>query len=377
MDAARVARALARRVRRRVVPLPRLDRYVPRPLVTLPEHRVERAAVPAVDVHNHLGRWLTKDGAWMAPDVHRLLDDLDACAIETVVNLDGRWGGELEANLERYDRAHPGRFATFCHVDWDELVRPGADERLARSLTESVERGARGLKVWKDLGFTVRDGSGRRVLPDDERLDLLWHTAGELRVPVLMHLADPLAFFLPVDRHNERLEELHRNPGSSRAALGPAGRERLLEALEAVVSRHPGTQVVGAHVASLTEDLARVSDLLARHPNLVVDVAARLGDLGRQPRATRALVDAHPEQVLLGTDVFPFRPEEVRLYLRFLETEDENFPYSTAEVPPSGRWRVSGIGLEGPALERVLAGNARRVLAGQPAGRAADGTTDR
>ncbi|HMM93438.1 amidohydrolase family protein [Phycicoccus sp.] len=368
MDARRAGRALRNRARRFAHPAPRLDRFAPRSLLTLPEHHVPAAAVPAVDVHNHLGRWLTRDGSWMAPDVGRLLADLDACNIATVVNLDGRWSAELEANLDRYDRAHPERFATFCHVDWELLRRPDADERLAASLRASVDAGARGLKVWKDLGLDVTDAGGRRVLPDDPRLDGLWETAGELGVPVLIHVADPLAFFLPMDRHNERLEELRRFPGSSRAALGPEGRARLLESLETVVGRHPRTQWVAAHAAGCTEDLAWVSGLLAAHPNLVVDVAARVGELGRQPRATRRLVTDHPDQVLFGTDVFPFRAEEVRIYFRLAETEDEYFPYSTGEVPHAGRWTISGLGLEPELLEKLYAGNARRVLSGQPAG---------
>ncbi|QIM23116.1 amidohydrolase family protein [Phycicoccus sp. HDW14] len=363
-----MARAVRNRARRARHPLPRLDRFAPRSLLSLPEHHVPAAAVPAVDVHNHLGRWLTRDGGWMAPDVGALVADLDACNIATVVNLDGRWGAELEANLERYDRVHPDRFATFCHVDWELLRHRDADERLARSLRESVAAGARGLKVWKDLGLQVTDATGHRVLPDDPRLDPLWAAAGELGVPVLVHVADPLAFFLPMDRHNERLEELRRHPGSSWAALGPSWRERLLDSLEAVVERHGGTQWVAAHVAACTEDLGRVSEMLGRHPNLVVDIAARVAELGRQPRAAARLVAQHPDQVLFGTDVFPFRREEVEIYFRLAETDDEYFPYSAGEVPHAGRWQISGLDLEPDLLTRFYSANARRVLSGQPAG---------
>ncbi len=329
--------------------------------------------MPAIDIHNHLGRWLTDGQRWVAPDVGALIADLDRCNVAATVNLDGRWGAELEANLGRYDRAHPDRFFTFCHVDWELLRRPEGSEEVARSLRASVAAGARGLKVWKDLGLSVRGPDGRLVLPDDPRLDLLWDTAGALGVPVLVHVADPLAFFLPMDRHNERLEELQRNPRSSRAALGRAGRDRLLRAFSTVVARHPRTVWIGAHVASCTEDLEWVSNLLDRQPNVAVDLAARVGDLGRQPRATRALIERHPDQVLFGTDVYPFRPEEVRVYFRFLETEDEYFGYSAGEPPPAGRWRISGLGLAPNQLAKVYAGNARRILAGQaPVVRAAD-----
>ena len=48
---------------------------------------------------------------------------LDEAGVEAIVNLDGLWGAELERNLDRYDRAHPGRFATFCHVDLRAISR--------------------------------------------------------------------------------------------------------------------------------------------------------------------------------------------------------------------------------------------------------------
>src|SRR3954464_15973760 len=135
-----------------------LSDYHPQPALRVPATRVERPAGRAVDVHNHLGRWLTEwvrpDGGCKVEDVGALLALMDSLDLEAIVNLDGRWGAELEANLDRYDRAHPGRFLTFCHVDWDD------PERAAAGLQASARAGARGLKVWKDLVLGVRDAAG-------------------------------------------------------------------------------------------------------------------------------------------------------------------------------------------------------------------------
>ena len=98
----------------------------PRAQLRAPETSVERTAVPAVDVHNHLGRWLTPgtwpDGPWMIADPGALVADMDACRVETVVNLDGMWGDEVSANVERYDRAYEGRFLTFGRNDWWVII---------------------------------------------------------------------------------------------------------------------------------------------------------------------------------------------------------------------------------------------------------------
>jgi predicted TIM-barrel fold metal-dependent hydrolase len=340
-----------------------LREFHPRSQLRGPRTAVPRAKVPAVDAHNHLGKWLTT--AWAAPSVPAQLDLLDACNVSAIVNLDGRWGDELERNLDRYDRAHPGRFATFCHLDWSLLLGDRPAERLVASLRGSHAAGAKGVKVWKDLGLHVRDPRGDLVLPDDRRLAPVWEAAGELGMPVTIHTGDPAAFFEPVDERNERLEELLAHPDWSFADRSRfPSFERLRDAFETLVASHPETAFVGAHVAGSAEDLEHVGRMLDAYPNLHVDLAARIAELGRRPRATRALLERHAGRVLFGTDVFPPDPGEYGVHFRFLETQDEHFAYSTDEVPPQGRWAISGLGLGDEALAAIYAGNARRVIPG-------------
>lgn len=340
----------------------------PRSQLRASETPVERAAVPAVDVHNHLGRWLTEgrwpDGPWMIIDPGALVADMDACGIATVVNLDGMWGDEVDANVARYDTAYPGRFVTFCQLDWDRLTEPDGVRTLQRSLDESRERGARGVKVWKDLGLGVRDGDGSLISPDDPRVVEVVRHAGDLDLPVLIHTADPIAFFTPVDEHNERLEELARHRDWW---FGDRGRfptfDALLDGHAALVLACPQTRFVGAHVGGAAEDLDRVDRLLAAAPHYTVDIAGRLAELGRQPRRAARLVRDHPDQVLLGTDVYPASAASFRLHVRFLETADESFSYDPgADVPSQGRWTVSGLDLEPELLPALYRDNARRVL---------------
>jgi predicted TIM-barrel fold metal-dependent hydrolase len=340
-----------------------LAQYRPYSRLRLARTTVTRARVSAVDAHTHLGRWLTA-GAWAAPDVAALTALMDSCNIAAIVNLDGRWGDELEENLDRYDRRHPGRFATFCHVDWAALSGPGAETKLAGSLERSVSAGARGLKVWKDLGLHVRDAGHRLVLPDDPRLDALWETAGRLGVPVAIHTADPVAFFDPVDQRNERLEELLARPDWSFCDPRYPRFDRLIAALGRVVAAHPATTFIAVHAGCYAEDLAWVSGMLDSYPNLHIDIAARIAELGRQPRATRALILRHPGRVLFGTDEIPPNRATYQTYFRFLETPDECFPYSPADPPGSGRWPISALDLPADVLGQVYAGNAKRLIPG-------------
>ncbi len=324
---------------------------------------MERARRPAIDAHNHLGRWLTEE--WTAYGVSELLDLMEATNVVAIVNLDGRWGDELERNLERYDRRHPERFATFCQLDWDEAAGAGAYDSLVTSLERSVAAGARGLKVWKDLGLHARDERHELLMPDDPRLSDVWEACAELGVPVTVHTADPLAFFDPVDASNERLEELLGNPDWSYADRERFPRfEELMRSFEALVAAHPRTTFIGAHVACNAEDLAWVGKMLEMYPNLNADIAARIAELGRQPRAARELFLGYPDRILFGTDMFPPSAEEYAIHFRFLETADEHFAYSPDYPPPQGRWSVSGLDLPDDVLTKLYASNARRLIPG-------------
>jgi predicted TIM-barrel fold metal-dependent hydrolase len=341
----------------------RLADWAPRSQLRVRKTEVGQPAVPVVDVHNHLGRWLARDG-WMIDDVDALIALMDACSVEAIVNLDGRWGDELTANVERYDRAHPGRFATFCHVDWSLLAEPGGVERAKASLDDSVARGACGLKVWKDLGLWVRDADGTVILPDDPRVVEVISHAGALGLTVLIHTADPIAFFEPLDRHNERLDELASVPEwwFGDRDVHPSF-DRLLDAHAALVLACPGTTFIGAHAGCAAEDLDRVERLLASAPNYTIDTAGRMAELGRQPRRFARLVAAHPHQVLFGTDIYPASDEQYRLHYRFFESDDEGFAYDPGSgIPGQGRWDVSALALDRSLLEGVYRGNALRIL---------------
>ncbi len=233
--------------------------------------------------------------------------------------------------------------------------------------------GAKGLKVWKTLGLHARDADGRLVPIDDPRLDALWSAAGDLGVPVTIHVADPIAFFEPLDESNERWEELQVHPDWHVWPTRPPGQpeapgyppfDELIDGLETVVGRHPATTFIGAHVGCAAEDLGRVERMLEAHPNWHVDIAARIAELGRQPRRTRALIERWPDRILFGVDSGP-DPALYAINYRFLETLDESFAYDAEDdgLPSQGRWAIQGLGLPDDLLRQVYRDNARRLIA--------------
>lgn len=336
--------------------------YKPKSKLALPETRLEGPRYPVIDAHNHLGELF--GGSWDARPIEELLAVLDEAGVEMLVDLDGGWGEHLlQRHLEKFKEAAPERFQVFGGVDWSQWdqKRNRFGEWAAKRLEAQVGWGAQGLKVWKPLGLHVRDHTGELVRIDDERLVPLWEKAGELRIPVLIHIADPVAFFDPLDAHNERYEELVRHPEwSFHGPQFPAFLE-LMEQFESLVARHSSTTFIGAHAGCYAENLAWVNGMLASYPNFYIDISARIAELGRQPYTTRGLCQRFPDRILFGTDMAPSL-DVYRIYYRFLETADEYFNYDTGEIPGQGRWQIYGIELPGEVLEKIYYQNAQRIL---------------
>jgi predicted TIM-barrel fold metal-dependent hydrolase len=336
--------------------------YRPRPKLVTRETLITRPRYPVIDVHNHLGGDF--GGGGDKRPISELLDDMDAVDVRVYVDLDGGWGEDiLERHLDTIKALAPERFMVFGGVDWSRWPEHGSHfgEWAAGRLRAQVNRGAQGLKIWKPLGLSVRDDQGKLVHVDDERLDPIWQTASELHIPVLIHVADPVAFFDPIDGSNERWEELGGHPDW--AFTSPPGPTFLsiVEGLAAVVARHPGTTFIGAHVGCYAENLAWVSTLLERCPNFYVDISARVAELGRQPFAARRFFLKHADRILFGLDA-GVNQDFYRITFRFLESEDEYFPYGPGDLPGQGRWNIYGLHLPAKVLRQVYHANAMRVL---------------
>lgn len=336
--------------------------FKPRSQLVTKTTLVEQPRFPVIDSHNHLAEPF--GGGWDRRPVSQLLDVLDAADVRLYVDLDGGWGEDvLGRHLDHFKNAAPERFVVFGGVDWSAWSEHGDSfgEWAAGRLRGQAARGAQGLKIWKPFGLHVRDQHGSLVRVDDRRLDPIWATAGELGLPVMIHVADPVAFFDPLDSTNERWDELGNHPDWHFPSPPFPGFMTIIEGMANLISRHPATTFIGAHVGCYAENLAWVGALLDRCPNFFIDFSARIGELGRQPYAARRFFIRYADRILFGTDASP-KLDAYRLYYRFLETDDEYFNYSLAPVPRQGRWYIYGLFLPDDVLRRVYYQNAERVL---------------
>ncbi len=352
-----------------------LHDYQPRSMLHVKETKVERARFPVIDFHTHITssdelRGGEKMTFHATPE--QLLAVMDRTNIRYMVDVTGGVGKGLEETIAKLQKPHPDRFIVFTEPWWSRSAEPGYPQFQADQIERAHAAGAKGIKVLKILGLYLREHvtSGPLVKLDDRRFDPMWETAGALKMPIGIHTSDPEAFFLPIDRFNERYEELNAHPDWSFHGKDFPSNMELQEARLRVLERHPKTTFVCFHVAD-SENLPLVSEWMDRHPNMLVEIAARIGELGRQPRASRKFFEKYQDRILFGTDASPsgaevpqqfFGDPLYRIYYRFLETDDEYFDYAPSKIPPQGRWRISGIALPDSILEKVYYKNAARVL---------------
>ena len=354
--------------------------YQPKSMLQVHETHIDRARFPAIDVHTHITvSAKSENGVELSPDrkylgtPEELLAVMDRKNLHTMVNLTGGYDAGLVETIGRYDKAHPGRFITLTEPCYSRFLEPDYPRIQAQEIERAHQAGAKGLKILKTLGLYLRENitSGKLVKIDDPRFDPMWDACGQLNMPVAIHISDPVAFFTPTDRFNERYEELNNHPDWSFYDHDFPSNAELIEARNRMFARHPKTQFIALHVGNFSENLANVSENLDRFPNMSVDIAARIGELGRQPRTSRKFFDKYQDRILFGTDATPhgdefpqqvFNDKLYEIYFRFLETADEYFDYAPAKVPPQGRWQIYGIELPESILHKVYNQNAARLL---------------
>jgi predicted TIM-barrel fold metal-dependent hydrolase len=354
--------------------------YQPTSMLQVPETHVARSRYPVIDIHTHFSFSRKEvNGVALAPErtylaePPELLAVMDRKNIRAMVDLTGGYGQGLTETVQKYQRAFPGRFYILTEPSYSHFLDPGYPELQAQAIQDAHRNGAKGLKILKTLGLYLRENitSGTLVKIDDPRFDPMWDACGQLNMPVAIHISDPVAFFTPTDRFNERYEELHNHPDWSFYDHDFPSNAELIAARNRVFARHPRTRFITLHVGNFAENLVNVSENLDRFPNMTVDIAARIGELGRQPRASRKFFDKYQDRILFGTDAIPHAdnyPQQVfgdqlyEIYYQFLETDDEYFNYAPSKVPPQGRWRISGIDLPDSILRKVYNQNAAREL---------------
>lgn len=156
------------------------EEYDPISTLVVPGEKITKAKFPFIDVHSHHWRMATQD-------LKQLASEMEDLNMKVIVNLSGRSGEQLKAISDNITASGLNRFIVFANIDFSGIDEDGWTEKAVNQLQVDYDNGARGIKIFKNLGLTVLDSNGNRVQTDDPRIDPVWAKAGELGIPVLIH----------------------------------------------------------------------------------------------------------------------------------------------------------------------------------------------
>lgn len=335
------------------------EEYNPPSTLKVSENNVTRAKFPFVDIHSH-------QGGINQEKIDQLLREMNELNMGVLVNLSGRGFGQGNSNaqqvyiksmLKEFNTYAKGRFMVFTNLNFAGFGQKDWSRLAVKELEEDFLAGANGLKIYKSLGFSVKDHLGNRVPVDHPDLDPVWAKAGELGIPVIIHSADPKQFWDPMDSKNERWLELKLNPNRKRSNTDPVPFEQIIAEQHQVFAKHSGTTFINAHMGWMANDLDAAGEHLDLYPNVNFGIGAVIAEFGRQPRRAKAFFLQYQDRILFGKDAY--NKEEFYTYFRVLETEDEYFPYYKKY---HAYWKMYGLGLPDEVLKKVYYKNALRIV---------------
>ena len=344
-------------------------------LVTRKTH-IEKASFPVIDAHNHL--W----GNWQVDKVIKTLDEVGVisyCDLTGNVRIEFAGGGyqiqpgDISEFFDNCNAKYPGRFYCFTMANFATPVHKPlfSDHKIfvrecIETMNEHQRQGAKGLKILKELGLHYRDSEGELIQCNDPRLFQIWEEAGRLKMPVLIHQADPSGFFEPVTPENEHYESLVKFPSWSFADPKFPRKTDLLKRRDDLVKRHSSTTFILPHFGNYAENIQYISTLMDECPNVYIDFSARLDELGRQPYSTREFFIKYQDRIIFGTDMpanIDTSVEMYRTYFRFLETYDESFYSPDYDGTFNrARWPICGIGLPEEVLRKIYFENILKII---------------
>lgn len=341
-----------------------VDKFHPAPQLVTSSHEDVAPICPVIDTHAHFGPLLLGEDYEAKYDTKEVVRNLRDAGLRNIFSLELVWEDGYERMSHKLDESD-GFILPVGSVDISRAHEPDFEKTAYRQLRHLKAHGCPAVKLWKNMTLYSKRYFGRFVGLDDAMYDCIWQACGELDLPIIMHVADPPCFFEPIDGNNEHYVCLAMHPEWSFYAPGIASFSEHMRMQTTVVEKNPNTTFVIAHVGSYAENLTQVGEWLDSYPNLYIDVAARIDQLGRQPYTARDFLTRYADRVLFGTDFEGFYSREKTLWFykthyRFFQTRYEYFEHPFPEM--LGQWRIFGVDLPSEALKKIYAENAVRLF---------------
>jgi hypothetical protein len=349
-----------------------LKDYRPKSIYRTPVSDIRKAKYAILDVHCHGARPIEQLRDWV--------NRMDEAGIEKSVIFIGAGVADRFVELSKPYQQYAGRFELWCGFDMAGNEEPGFEARAVKALEDCHKAGAAGVGEISDKGWgfayraprTAASGRGpgpnrrpgappaRGPHADDPRMDPLWQKCAELGMPVNIHISDPIWSYQPQDASNDGLMNGYTWRIDD-TQPGIYGHDALIRTLERAVEKHRKTVFSACHLANLEYDLTRLGGMLARNPNLFVDISARFAEIAPIPRAMNAFLRSYPDRVLYGADM-PYTQKILSTTFRILESNDEHFYERDIYFNFDYHWPLHGLGLPDDLLKKVYRDNALQAF---------------
>jgi predicted TIM-barrel fold metal-dependent hydrolase len=327
-----------------------LKDYRPQSIYKVPVTRVNKAKFPIIDMHSHPE---PKTDA----EINTWLKNMDAVGVEKSIVLTMSTGKPFDAINANYSK-YPDRFEVWCGLDFTGYNTPDFPNPAVKELARCHDAGAKGIGEIHDKGQGLRSGKSTApgLHPDNQRADAVWEKAAELRMPISLHVADPIWMYQPMDKHNDGLMNAYqwRLDNQPNIVKLPG----MVDILERTAARHRNTTFVACHFANLDYDLAHLGEVFDRNPNLYADISARYAETAPIPRFAAQFYAQYASRLVYGTDM-GYDQDMYRITFRILESQDEHF-YETNQF--GYHWPLYGLGLNDEILRQVYHDNAAKLL---------------
>ena len=245
-----------------------------------------------------------------------------------------------------------------------------ADQAIAK-IKQDLDKGASGVKFWKNIGMSIQRPDGSFLMLDDEELKPVFDFLESNDIPVLGHQGEPKNCWLPVE---EMTVKSDREYFSGHPEYHMYKHDEYpdywkhIEARDRILESHPKLKFVGLHLASLEWNLEAVAKRLDTFPNLMVDLAERISHLYYHTAEDRQQVkdffEKYQNRIIYGTDIIDdpaASPEDIITDLKqrwsshwkFLATDEEMY---SEQVSAS----FLGLKLSKGILDKIYRTNAQK-----------------
>ncbi|MBD3660716.1 MAG: amidohydrolase family protein [Arenibacter algicola] len=251
----------------------------------------------------------------------------------------------------------------------------GGSNWLSKSLDnidKSMNLGAVGVKVWKNIGMSLKDDKGNYVMIDHPSFEPIFQFLEDYDILLLGHNGEPKNCWLPTKDMTVESDKAyfmaHPEYHMFHHPEVP-NYEAQLRARNNLLKRHPNLRFVGLHLASQEWDTNEVGAFLDQFPNAMVDLAERICHLQYQTidhwKKIYDFFITYQDRIIYGTDIVVDNSLTDDVLIQHMNERYQNhrkyFTENEWMTVQKVNGKFKGLGLPVSVVDKVYSANALKT----------------